>query len=429
MHGTLKLSNTTARPPASENARKAGSLFDRIIDGRISKLVTSTLNISADRDFSLAITGTHLGHPHPFGAELLLMWVKPAALTLFVWTAFGLMQAIPEMIRDPQWPTLVGRLVDAWIWALLTPAILIADRKLTSAKQNVVQLALVHAILSLPYSALHTCLSAIVQYPIASIYWSPFRIPNFTAYYFLSAWMIYCAFAALIQASKFYKRMVTGNLELERVEKRLIESRLDALRLQLEPHFLFNTLNAISSEVACNPALAREMIEDLGALLRRSLDSHGSPEVSLAQELAMLDHYLSIQKLRFGDRVSFQIDVDPAALSALVPSMLLQPLIENAIRHGLEGSLSGGLIIVAASRRDDHLLIKVGDDGAGLPPNWRMDISEGIGLRVTRERLEGLYPANSGHSFTVSPRAGGGTEVLIRIPLSSSAGEADAFET
>jgi LytS/YehU family sensor histidine kinase len=166
------------------------------------------------------------------------------------------------------------------------------------------------------------------------------------------------------------------------------------------------------------------MIEDLGALLRQSLDCQDRTEITLAQELALLDHYTAIQKLRFGERIEIRIDVEPATLSALVPSMFLQPLVENAIRHGLEGRLSGGTILVSARHADGQLHIRVLDDGVGLPPRWRMETSAGLGVGVTRERLKALYAEQGGHEFTISRREGGGTEAAIRIPLHRTGAEA-----
>jgi LytS/YehU family sensor histidine kinase len=192
---------------------------------------------------------------------------------------------------------------------------------------------------------------------------------------------------------------------------------LNVLRLQLEPHFLFNTLNAISSEVAANPSLAREMIEDLGALLRGSLECQESNEITLAQELALLDRYLAIQKLRFGDRIEIKLDVDPEAHAAMVPSMMLQPLVENAIRHGIESRLSGGAVAITAQVSANQLHISITDDGVGLPARWRMEDCAGLGVRVTRERLEKLYPQAGGYDFTITRRRSGGTKVAIRIPI------------
>ena len=160
------------------------------------------------------------------------------------------------------------------------------------------------------------------------------------------------------------------------------------------------------------------MIEDLATLLRRSLDSQGT-EITLTEELALLDHYLSIQKRRFGQRIEVGVDVEPSVMSARVPSMLLQPLVENAIRHGLEGRLSGGTIAISAHREAGILKIYVIDDGVGLPGGWRMEACGGLGVRVTRERLEALYPEIEGESLTISRRDAGGTEVSIRIPLNT----------
>ena len=361
------------------------------------------------------------GHGH---RGVWLTRLQSAVLVVLVWTAIGTFQAVPEMLRGSIWPQFLSKLIDGWGWALLTPVILLIDRKWTSGPQNVVRGAVVQLLLSVPFSLVHTYLAGLMQYPIAEISWSPLRNSEFAVYYFLGGWMTYCAFVGILQAFKLYKRLLTSQVELERVQRRLVESRLNALRLHLEPHFLFNTLNAISSEVVTNPALAREMIEDLGALLRRSIDCQESTEITLAQELALLDHYLAIQKLRFGKRLNVRIEAEPATLSAMVPSMLLQPLIENAIRHGIESRMSGGTIAVSARNVGDQLTINVVDDGVGLPAGWRMESCAGLGVRVTRERLEALYSDTAEHGFTVSRREGGGTEVAIRIPLHRIGAEA-----
>jgi LytS/YehU family sensor histidine kinase len=118
------------------------------------------------------------------------------------------------------------------------------------------------------------------------------------------------------------------------------------------------------------------------------------------------------------------MNIAPETLRAMVPSMLLQPLVENAIRHGIEGRMSGGTILVSASRAEDQLQIRIVDDGVGLPRNWQLENSDGVGVRVTRERLEALYPELHGQSFTIRPRQPGGTEVMIHIPFPGSDGKA-----
>jgi signal transduction histidine kinase len=367
----------------------------------------------------------------PGGIEARRAWrvkLMPAMLIFGLWTAVGVFIAVPDMLDGFKWSETIGKFAEAWAWALLTPAILLVDRRLTSADHSVVRIAVTHLVLSIPFSVTHTYLAGLILYPIPAIWWNPLRSTEFAIYFYLGGWGTYCAIIGVLQTFKYYNRYLSSQVELARVEKRLVESHLNALRLQLEPHFLFNTLNAISSELAANPELAREMIEDLGVLLRQSLDCQGSKEITLAQELALLDRYLAIQKLRFGDRIAVQIEVEPATLSAMVPSMFLQPLVENAIRHGLEGRLSGGHIIVSAGHVDDQLHVRVLDDGVGLPPQWRIETSAGLGINVTRERLQALYAEPDGHEFTVSRRKGEGTEVAIRIPLHSIGAEARGIE-
>jgi LytS/YehU family sensor histidine kinase len=186
--------------------------------------------------------------------------------------------------------------------------------------------------------------------------------------------------------------------------------------MQLDPHFLFNALNTISSHVERDPKLTRKMIEHLGDLLRMSLESKDRREVPLAEEMAFLDHYLAIQKIRFGDKLTVKIDVAPEVRYAAVPSLIIQPLVENAIRHGLSRRASGGMVTVSAEKVDGRLEIRVKDDGVGLPPGWTLEVSAGLGLAVTRERIAGLHP-NGEARFAIRNRMEGGTEAEISLPL------------
>lgn len=346
--------------------------------------------------------------------------IRAAIVIVLAWTAMGIFWAMAEMFRGFHWALFISKPIDAWAWALLTPAILLIDRRLSSVRQKFARLAALHFLLSIPFSLIHLGLTGLLYYPIPAIWWNPLRNIEFAVYFFLGGMGTYWTLVGAVRAFKFYNSFVTS-------EKRLIESQLNALRLRLEPHFLFNALNAISSELAANPRVARGMIEDLGTLLRRSLECQGSTEITLAQELALLDHYLAIQRRRFGERLDIRIEVEPAMLSALVPSMLLQPLIENAIRHGIEARSLDGTIAVTARQAGDKLEIKVLDDGVGLPPMWRMEASAGLGLRVTEERLEALYSYTGGHDFTVCPRKGKGTEVTVCIPLHKNGDETSAI--
>src|SRR5262249_1409701 len=233
---------------------------------------------------------------------------------------------------------------------------------------------------------------------------------------FLWNWLVYWLILGAWQAYRYYDHYIAAELRLERLEKNFSEARLNALRMQLDPHFLFNALNTISSQVERDPKLARRMIEHLGDLLRLSLESKDRQEVPLAEEIAFLEHYLAIQKIRFGDHLRIETQIAPDVKYASVPSLFVQPLVENAIRHGISRRASGGTVIVSAQRDGDRLAIRVLDDGVGLPAGWTLENSGGVGLSVTRQRVAGLYPEGE-TNFAVKRRASGGTEVEISLPL------------
>jgi two-component system LytT family sensor kinase len=192
------------------------------------------------------------------------------------------------------------------------------------------------------------------------------------------------------------------------LERAFAESRMQSLQAQLQPHFLFNTLNSIAELMHVDPAAADRMLTALSDLLRVSLDSSAEAEIPLRDELEILDLYLRIQQVRFSDSITIVCDVDPAALDVLVPTLLLQPLVENAFRHGLARRKRGTLTL--RIRREGHLRIELTDDGVGLPPR----IDEGIGLANTRARLAALHGEEA--TLSITEAGGGGTVVIVNIP-------------
>jgi two-component system, LytTR family, sensor kinase len=213
------------------------------------------------------------------------------------------------------------------------------------------------------------------------------------------------------------RKLEAARLELKttQLEQRLTEAHLLNLKAQLHPHFLFNALNTISAFVEKDPRGARQMIEHLGDLLRFSLEHSEDQETTLAEELAMLDHYLAIQRVRFEDHLQLRTEIAPEALPALAPSLILQPMVENAIRHSVAQRTKPVCVTIQAAREDGHLRLQVSDDGTGLPADWHWDTHAGVGLTNTKQRLEQLYPA--AHQLTVSNAEGGGVTVEIILPF------------
>ena len=208
-------------------------------------------------------------------------------------------------------------------------------------------------------------------------------------------------------------------LKLEEQKRLLLEARLDALQRQINPHFLFNTLNSIASLVRLKPELAREMIVKLANILRALLKDHDT-YVPLSEELKFTDDYLDIEVVRFGaGKLKVEKQIDPRTLGVLVPSILLQPLIENSIKHGLEPRIHGGTVTLRSRLEGDRVLIEVADDGVGMgnrPASALRRPGAGIGMKNVRERLEVLYGNQARFSVVSTP--GRGTLVSIEIPAS-----------
>jgi len=227
-----------------------------------------------------------------------------------------------------------------------------------------------------------------------------------------------------VYATLWHERLVHGYLvetrERARALDQLAEAQLHSLRLQLQPHFLFNTLNTIVALIATEPRAAERMVAGLSELLRASLRLADEQEVPLARELDHLRLYVDIQQTRFGDRLAVAMDVDPAVRGALVPSLLLQPLVENAIRHGITPRASGGRISVRATRDADELRLEVRDDGVGAATHDGVLAREGVGLTNTRERLRRLH--GSRHRFAYESRVGSGFAVRIAVPFRTEGG-------
>lgn len=224
----------------------------------------------------------------------------------------------------------------------------------------------------------------------------------------------YVMCVGVLLALDLRRSLRTQELAGARLQAELARAELDALRDQLHPHFLFNTLNAISMLVRKGEGeTAVRMITGLKDLLRLALATAGQQEVPLRQELDFLERYLCLQQIRFPDRLKIEMHISPETLEARVPSLVLQPLAENAVRHGIAPSVGGGSVEVAAAREGGELVLRVRDTGVGLAPG--AESPGGVGLRNVRARLQHLYPGE--HRFRVSNRNEGGVESFLAIPF------------
>jgi two-component sensor histidine kinase len=220
---------------------------------------------------------------------------------------------------------------------------------------------------------------------------------------------------AIYNAFAYYNMYHREKSAISDLEARLAEAELSALKMQLQPHFLFNTLNAISVLMTEDVEKANQMLVRLSELLRLTLEGSGRQQVSLKQELDFLERYLGIERIRFSDRLAVHLDVEPDTLDARVPNLILQPLVENAIRHGIAPRAEGGRLDVRARRRKGKLELSVHDDGNGMEQGRAGEASNGIGLANCRARLTQLY--GDTHGFEVGRSSGGGFSVVITLPF------------
>jgi two-component system, LytTR family, sensor kinase len=323
------------------------------------------------------------------------------------------------------WVRLFGTLVVAWLpWALATPWVIHLTRRYPAFQVPAAKNISVHV------GAVTTiCLAAAAWEAALTFFLDPWSQtkpmdPYITlwlskfCYGLLSSVIVYGFIAAMTMVADSRERMARQLTETARLNEQLSSARLGALRQQMEPHFMFNTLNAIAGLVRDqrNDA-AVGMIVGLSDFLRRAADDSNRPLVELAEEVEYLKRYLEIQQVRFAERLQVQLDFPPGLLRASVPNLILQPLVENAIKHGIAKRAKGGTIRVAGARDNDQIRLSVFNDGPNLPAAWDAKCG-GIGLSNLRARLEILY--GSGFKLDLRNLSAGGVEALVLLPLKES---------
>jgi two-component system LytT family sensor kinase len=326
------------------------------------------------------------------------------------WTALALFFAVSNSLtyrstgRPANWGLTIERsLTEWWLWAALTPLVVYLARRFPLHGPRLVRHAIIHVAAGSAIAAAKTLADRAV-FAWLTGFWMYLLVSTLALQFAL-----YVAVVAVAHGVEYYRR----SREREQLEAQLSATRLQMLNMQLQPHFLFNTLNTIAEMVHEDQDKADSMIGGLSELLRRTLDLGSSADVTLAEEIDLVWQYLDIQRTRFGDRLQVRIAVDEAARSARVPVLLLQPLVENAIRHGIAARLDAGRIDIEAAAQPSAIVITVTDDGAGLVEE-EAGGPERIGLGNTRARLRAIYGERAQLELT---RANGrGMRVRIVIP-------------
>jgi two-component system LytT family sensor kinase len=354
-----------------------------------------------------------------FRVRLRLIAGVATALSIFsTFQAYNYVSLFTE--RDPSFPMLLLLNVSYWYsWALLVPVMLWMARRFRFDRHTWRRSVLAHIPAVLAVTALHALLTVSLRTPILTAYgrdtmwWSSFHELFFLQF----DWemMTYWAVVGASHAYDFHRESQAQKLAAAELQTRLAEASLQSLQRQLHPHFLFNTLHSISALIPRDPEAADAMLGQLSDLLRLTLDRIGTQELPLKEELDFVQKYVEIERTRFGERLQVEFDIAPETLDAAVPNMLLQPLVENAIRHGIARKVGGGRVEITARRHDGDLCLVVRDTGPGLA-EAKPGLSTGVGLANTRSRLEHLFGGR--HSLDFSEPPGGGLAVKIVIPFS-----------
>ncbi len=351
-------------------------------------------------------------------------------IVVAVWTMLGVIYAGPiyfeveaEGMGHAAWRIFSWGILTWLAWAPLTPVIVWLARRFSLVGETWLRNLAIHLPAFFLISAIHSAAATLINItikPFDNMGESPtdFWVRFFSRLKgsFGSDLLIYGGVVGICYGVDYYRKYREREFLASRLEAQLAQAQLDSLRMQLHPHFLFNTLNSIVGLVRDNRnQSAVSMLVGLSDLLRHTLEHSSRHEVELREEINFIKLYLSMQEMRFSDRLHINFNIDPATTRALVPNLILQPLTENALQHGIGRSTDSGLVGISSALEDRHLRLTVYDDGAGLPDDWQLKGSAGIGLANTVARLQQLY--DDDHQFDVRNRDGGGVEVVIVIPL------------
>ena len=360
-----------------------------------------------------------------------LFWWQRFLLGVGVWTLLGTsfalssyLNALQNNVHIPWRRIFSAYLVDFYLWGLLSPVIFRLAKRF-ELRQRFPRNLSVHIGVSI-------VMTLVVLSAAAPLVWF-FGYPNlarsptlldlwrdnaFSVYYFHQGLTIYWATLAVAHALHYYQGLRRGEARAARLSAQLAQAQLQALKMQIHPHFLFNTLNSISALIHKDVEAADAMIAKLGDFLRLTLKTSDAQTVRLVQEIEFLKCYLDIERIRFDDRLVVSFDIQPNALEHIVPNLILQPIVENAVRHGVARQPGVGRINVSAFDRNGRLNLQVQDNGPGLSVNPNA-VNSGIGIRNTRARLQQSY--GNDYRLDINEAPNGGAVVTLEIPATESA--------
>ena len=351
-------------------------------------------------------------------------WVR-LSFGFLVWTLLGTSFALSSYLNAARdnanvsfKRTLTGYLADFWVWGLLSPLIFRLATRYELRKKFPRNL-FIHLAVSILFALIVLSAAApltwyfgypnLIRNPTLFILW---RNNAFSIYYFHQGLTIYWTTLVVAHALHYYKGLREEEARAARLSAQLAQAQLQALKMQIHPHFLFNTLNSIAALLHKDVEAADRMIARLGDFLRLTLKRSDAQTITFQQELEFLKCYLDIERIRFQDRLTVDLQVDPQTLDVRVPNLILQPIVENAVQHGIARQSNGGLITIRATKDEDRLLIEVEDNGPGLGTN--QNGQSGIGIKNTCSRLERFYSHD--FVFQIKDSSNQGVLVSLNIP-------------
>jgi len=359
--------------------------------------------------------------------------LKKWSLIFACWTFLALLFSGPQMIQAIRlnraaegWDSVLGELIFSYLWLALTPLGIWLSRTFRIEVGQRLKNVTIHFLICVIFLLVDVLLFTVISIPFG---WYAHLTPFWNRYFLLilnftpSNVMFYWGIIVIEHAIDYYRKLQERELTASQLEAQLAQTQLQVLKMQLHPHFLFNTLNAISALIRESPDEADEMVSRLGDLLRMTLETAGVQEVPFEKELEFLKHYLDIEQTRFQDRLKVEMVIEPATLDGLVPSMILQPLVENSVRHGVAPRPEGGCIKITAWLHHSLLRLEVEDDGPGLAGD--APLKERVGLTNTRARVRNLY--GDEHGLVLRHAAGGGLIASLSIPFRRASGNSNGY--